>query len=457
MQKNSRFNNKFFLFVNFLVIASSLTVIAFHLSPKALSIKATDYNYGRIIDDEIFYNKNAMSVNQIQSFLDRMIGHCDVWGTEPNQTIRSIKNAEYARRQGWSGPPYVCINKYHENPQTKETSFEKGGGWFEGGISAAQIIYNTAQKYGINPQVLITLLRKESAGPLTDDKWPLKSQYKYAMGYACPDSGPGFSASCDDSKAGFYRQMELAAWQLKYYKDHPNDYRYKIGHNKIQYSPNPECGTRDVVIENIATLSLYIYTPYVPNDGALRNYPGTSHCGAYGNRNFFMFFNELFGKTTADKYIPGAPVKSNISIVSDKPFSIKTNANKYFDVSNSSTDNGTKIITFSNHGGNNQKFKLELGEDGFYIIRSQLNNNKVIDFKQEIPGKDTKIHLWDYQTGRCSQKWALVKKDNGKFNIVSACDSNMAIDVYNNYIDRNLIELQIFKKHSGTSQEWVLE
>ena len=87
----------------------------------------------------------------------------------------------------------------------------------------------------------------------------------------------------------------MAAWQLKYYKDHPNDYRYSLGWNNIQYSPNLACGTKRVNIENIATLSLYIYTPYTPNDGALANYPGTSHCGAYGNRNFYMFFREWFG------------------------------------------------------------------------------------------------------------------------------------------------------------------
>lgn len=91
--------------------------------------------------------------------------------------------------------------------------------------------------------------------------------------------------------------MMTAAWQLKYYKEHPNDYRYAIGPNQIQYAPDPACGTKSVYIENMATLSLYIYTPYTPNSGALANYPGTAHCGAYGNRNFFMFFKEWFGST----------------------------------------------------------------------------------------------------------------------------------------------------------------
>lgn len=271
-------------------------VLSLQQSEVTSALSATDFKAGRIIDDAVFYNKDSMNAQQIQDFLNRLIPNCDTWGTSPSEYGGGTR-AQYAASRGWHGPPYACLNNYHENPSTHETSFEKGGGAFAGGVSAAQIIYNAAQQYGISPKVLLVMLKKESAGPLTADTWPLKSQYKYAMGYACPDSGPGYSANCDAEKSGFYNQMMLAAWQLKYYRDHPNDYRYFIGTNNIQYSPDPGCGTKSVNIENIATLSLYIYTPYTPNAGALANYPGTAPCGAYGNRNFFMFFNEWFGST----------------------------------------------------------------------------------------------------------------------------------------------------------------
>lgn len=289
-------SHKLPLHVAVLVFTAIFSVGALSMSTRdnAAAVSATDFKAGRIIDDSVFYNKDTMNVQQIQSFLDRLIPNCDIWGTGQSEYGGGTR-AQYAASQGWPGPPYVCLNKYYENPTTGETSYEKGGGAFSGGQSSAQIIYNAAQRYGINPQVLLVLLKKESAGPLTSDTWPLKSQYKYAMGYACPDSGPGYSANCDSSKSGLYKQVDLAAWQLKYYKDHPNDYRYKIGWNDIQYSPDPSCGTKSVYIENMATLSLYIYTPYTPNAGALANYPGQAPCGAYGNRNFFMFFSEWFG------------------------------------------------------------------------------------------------------------------------------------------------------------------
>lgn len=302
MKLNSRLTNLSLLHV--FTVLGILFVALLFATLSTLPVKAapiTDFNAGNIIDDGVFYNKSSMNVQQIQNFLNILMPSCDTWGTGPSEYGGGTR-AQWAAANGRPAPPYVCLNNYHENPSNNETSYEKGGGAFPGGLSAAQIIYNAAQEYGINPQVLLVILKKESAGPLTADPWPFKSQYKYAMGYACPDSGPGFSANCQASKAGFYNQMMTAAWQLKYYKEHPNDYRYAVGQNQIQYAPDPACGTKSVYIENIATLSLYIYTPYTPNAGALANYPGTAHCGAYGNRNFYMFFKEWFGSTYSFVY-----------------------------------------------------------------------------------------------------------------------------------------------------------
>lgn len=234
----------------------------------------------------------------VQEFINNHTpSNCDTMGTQPSG-YGSLTNAQYAQQiMGWHGPPYVCLQNYHENPLNGQTSFENGGGSFAGGVSAAKIIWDAAQDYSINPQVLLVTLRKESLN-LFGDSWPLKSQYKYAMGYACPDSGPNYSASCDDQKAGFYNQVRLAAWQLRHYYNNMGTYNYAPGRvNTIQYNPNPSCGTKDVFIENYATASLYIYTPYTPNDAAIANYPGEAPCGAYGNRNFWFMFNEWFGST----------------------------------------------------------------------------------------------------------------------------------------------------------------
>jgi hypothetical protein len=290
------------------------------VSPASANINPAGFKAGRIIDDAIFYDPSGMGtgnegVANIQRFLDAHVPACDTWGTQPSGYGGT--RAQYAASQGWPGPPYVCLDDYHENPSTGETSFEKGGGAFTGGVSAARIIYNAAQDHRINPKVLLVMLRKESLN-LFSDSWPLKSQYKYAMGYACPDSGPGYSANCDASKAGFLNQMNYAAWQLRYYYNNMGSYNYAPGRwNTIQYSPNPACGTKDVYIENNATASLYIYTPYTPNDAALNAYPGQANCGAYGNRNFWFFWQEWFGSTLLNGNFLRTEANATVYLIGD--------------------------------------------------------------------------------------------------------------------------------------------
>jgi len=53
-----------------------------------------------------------------------------------------------------------------------------------------------------------------------------------------------------------------------------------------------------VSIRNLATASLYVYTPYQPNPASLAAYPGDGDaCSSYGNRNFFRMFQTYFGST----------------------------------------------------------------------------------------------------------------------------------------------------------------
>ena len=286
--------------------------MAINNTPESNAVSALDFKAGRIIDDEVFYNPDTMTVTEIQAHLDKYSANCDMWGAnkigygryingkvvDPNITRR-----EYARlmreagRTDYHDAPFVCISKYYENPTTHKTNFDTNAQPEEGMISAAQIIYNAAHEYSINPQVLLVMLKKESY--VWGDTWPLKNEYNTVMGYACPDNAP-----CDSAYFGFYNQVMKAAWQLKYYKDHIYSYGYyPFMTNNIYYSPNYSCGTKAVYLENIATTSLYIYTPYTPNDAALANYPGEAYCGSYGNRNFFMYFSEWFGSPLGDNFI----------------------------------------------------------------------------------------------------------------------------------------------------------
>ncbi|MBR3270012.1 hypothetical protein IKG07_02060 [Candidatus Saccharibacteria bacterium] len=171
------------------------------------------------------------------------------------------------------------------------------------GESAAHIIWQAAQDYHINPKVLIVLIQKETG--LITDPIPNSWDYQRTAGYGCPDT-----AACSEKYYGFKNQIRNAAELFRIVMDGNSSY-YPIGNNNVRYSPDPACGSSTVYIQNLATSALYRYTPYQPNAGALAAGYGTAHCGAYGNRNFYSYFEDWFGNITWDGWPSLSTVLSN--------------------------------------------------------------------------------------------------------------------------------------------------
>lgn len=393
--------------IRFSSLAASIAFVAVFFAtaisntPNTNAISTADFKAGNIIDDAVFYNKDAMSVEEIQAHLNRYMPACDTWGTGAVGSGRYINGraipanttrADYARQMREAGktryhePPYICVQNYYENPTTHETLYETKNVIKDGMISAAQIIYNAAQKYNINPQVLLVLLKKESY--VWGDNWPLKDEYNTVMGYACPDNAP-----CDEKYFGFYNQVTTAAWQLNYYKEHIYSYNYRpYATNYILYSPDASCGRKEVYLENLATTSLYIYTPYTPNDAALRNYPGTATCGSYGNRNFFMYFTEWFGDThgvnAVKRTIPEAKYivtnadntfSSTLSFKrnQDNSYTITDSNNAVMDLVDGQAFAGTEIKASAAADTLSQKWFIYSDGKGGYYIASAKNNSYI--------------------------------------------------------------------------------
>ncbi|HXH26337.1 MAG TPA: hypothetical protein VNG90_00410 [Candidatus Acidoferrum sp.] len=284
----------------FAVTFSSLAILLFaaNIFLPTHAFAATSgswWNAGHIIDDQVFYNKDAMSVAQIQQFLNAKVSQCDNSGAE--QYAGTGKTVyQYFHPLGYKFP-VTCLKDYYENTSNNQNNLTQNDGQAApipaGAISSAQIVWNAAQQYSINPEVLIVIIQRES-GLITDDS-PLSIQYQAAAGYNCPDSGPNHSIVCSGYQ-GFYNQVENAAWQLRAYANNPNNYNYVTGDNNILWSPQPSCGSKVVHIVNQATASLYDYTPYQPNQAALDNLYGTGDsCSAYANRNFWRYFYDWFG------------------------------------------------------------------------------------------------------------------------------------------------------------------
>jgi hypothetical protein len=251
---------------------ASAPVSAEASAPKAsaalASITGSDFNPGFIISDDLFYDSAAMTQAQIQSFLDGMIGTC---------TNGQCLN--------------VLVTSVASRPQAISTSTGnvECDAFTGGTLSAAAIIYNAQVACDISARVILVTLQKEQG--LVTKTAPSQSALDRAMGMACPDTAP-----CASYALGFGNQVYLGAKQLNTYKQAA--FAIQPGIHSILYSPNSACGSSTVNIQNFATAALYSYTPYQPDAAALANLHGTGDgCSSYGNRNFWVYYNDWFGST----------------------------------------------------------------------------------------------------------------------------------------------------------------
>jgi hypothetical protein len=219
-----------------------------------------DYTANNLIDDFVYTNAGTMNQSQIQSFL-------------------SGKKGYIAGYNSWSS---------------------RDGG----NVPASRIIYEAAQDYGINPQVILATLQKEE-GLITDPS-PNQGQLDFAMGYGCADS-----TGCE-KWSGFFNQIDNATWQFRYnyealngraYGNHAaSEYPCNSGGNAFYSAPLRQGNNvtfyrnthvantinKTFVIANVSTASLYCYTPHAGP------YSETGYSGSY---NFVVDFEAWFGST----------------------------------------------------------------------------------------------------------------------------------------------------------------
>lgn len=263
--------------VAFVALLSSLLVAA---PQQAEALSGNEFNAGYIISDALFYDGQAMTEAQIQAFL-------------------------VARGSG--------LRTYRSDvaPRPRQVSSTTGNvrcEAFAGGqaLLASTIIYQAQSACGISAKVILVTLEKEQG--LIHNPAPSEAALARAMGYACPDTAP-----CAPTTLGFGNQVYSGTIQLNTYK--AAKFEMQPGVHAIAFHPNAACGSTNVNVLNYATAALYSYTPYQPNASALANLGGVGDaCGSYGNRNFWVFYNNWFGSSTG----PISPIGS-VDIVSPAP------------------------------------------------------------------------------------------------------------------------------------------
>lgn len=146
--------------------------------------------------------------------------------------------------------------------------------------STAEVIWRVATTYKLNPQFLLALLQKEQS--LVENPNPTQRQLDWAAGFGVCDDCAKDDPRIQDFK-GFANQMEYAAKQMRerYYMR-----LLSLGHTGTgSYAPGKEVTIDGIAVTpvNVATASLYTYTPHI-----------------HGNLNLWRIWKRWFSKNFPD-------------------------------------------------------------------------------------------------------------------------------------------------------------
>ena len=288
-----------------IIFGISIVMLCCLLSPV---VNAQTFNAGLVIDDSTFDNTSTMSISQINDWLNSVFGSSS------------------------------CISTDHGFTAPDPTGYSPTSGFTYGqNVTGGQVIYDAAQAYSINPQVLMVTLEKEQS-LISGATGCSTLQYADAMGYGCLDGGSSYNYSgidlysingtevtsvtgaCANSqlKVGFSQQVIHAAWLLKFGEqrsigniqwdvqlsnypeqgdswnnsDDPQScYSGPMTQGTFQICPNQSSTYYDgyttidntsIYMQSGATASLYYYTPHLN-----------------GNQNFWDIFNNWFGSSVS--------------------------------------------------------------------------------------------------------------------------------------------------------------
>ena len=425
MKLKKVFRSSFPIIIFFFIFASVFAFLRIRDMQMSSAASLNNFNPGNIITDYVMSKYDSMSESEIQAFLDEK-GNCNDTRT---YLADYYSNYSYHIKNGH----FVCL---------ADETFGDGidyGDDAPDGDSAAHIIYKAAHDYKINPQVLIVLLQKEQS--LITDSWPNSRQYRSATGYGCPDT-----AACSEKYYGFKNQVRNAAAMFRTVLDGGWS-NYTVGNNYVRYNPNSDCGGSTVYIENLATASLYRYTPYQPNSAALAaGYGAGNSCSAYGNRNFYLYFNDWFGNSTA--------IQKNALIIEGTYYiESVSEPNSVISLEAENTQNGNNAILKKNSSEENQKWNIVYNQKtkDFTIINSSTKT--ALDVEAASTSDHANVHTWE-TNGTCAQRWKIIELENKNLQIKSTCSGkalNSAIS------EEDYINIDIYKNEEKLSEQWKLK
>lgn len=88
---------------------------------------------------------------------------------------------------------------------------------------------------------------------------------------------------------------------------------------------------------------------------------------------------------------------------------------------------GANVSIWNDNGGNNQKWYLELGNDGYYTIKSAANKSFIIDAAANPPKIGSNVSIWTTKNQN-NQKWVIEPSANSSYIIRNAANPSLVLD-----------------------------
>jgi len=134
--------------------------------------------------------------------------------------------------------------------------------------------------------------------------------------------------------------------------------------------------------------------------------------------------------------------------------------NLYVDIANGSSKNGAAAQLYHGNGTNAQKFKFNKVDakklnDGYYTIRSLMDNNKVIGLNSNVANNLSNVAL-QVNNGHNSNKWYVKNIGGIYYSITNAMDRSKSLDV-RNASKANGANVQVYSSNNTDAQKWIIQ
>lgn len=132
----------------------------------------------------------------------------------------------------------------------------------------------------------------------------------------------------------------------------------------------------------------------------------------------------------------------------------KLNTNMVLDINDVSKNNGANIHLWSKNQGSNQIFELKYDDSkGTYVIKSAFSG-KVLNLQGAGKNNCTNVQMYDLQNSDV-QNWIIEKSSDGYYTISSVC-SGLYLDVTGNKTE-NGTNIEVYQKNNGQNQKFTFE